>query len=246
MTRAHLPMMTTSEVARLAHVPPQSINSAVARTGSWRDITPTRQANGHYLWPTEEVHSALGLVPDWHVMTPGERAWCQFLEHEAVPLKAQNFSLGRTLLSYEVDKGRDADCYANELTLFREFAEAFCARADAAIPKMSRGRTTLSKAALALVAARTQECVTPDWDSMMSDARVEKRRRVLSALEFAGEIATTECQDYLGVENPALSVFDLRILGWPIAEVRRRIRDKDGVYHNQLVYVLTGECLHEE
>lgn len=80
----------------------------------------------------------------------------------------------------------------------------------------------------------------------MIDTSTAQRQRVLDALELAGEIATTECQEYLRVENPALRMFELRALGWPIDAVRRCIRDKDGVYRLQLVYMLRGSLNHAE
>ncbi|MBK8114669.1 MAG: hypothetical protein IPK44_09115 [Candidatus Accumulibacter sp.] len=80
----------------------------------------------------------------------------------------------------------------------------------------------------------------------MIDTATAQRQRVLDALKLAGEIATTECQEHLRVKNPALRMFELRALGWPIDAVRRCIRDKDGVCRLQLVYMLRGSLNHAE
>lgn len=165
MNNSHIPALTTRQVAYLVRLSPESIYTEVARTGAWRGVTPSKLLNGRYFWRTDEVHLALGLVPEWNDMTPGERAWVHFLNSEAFPLTATSFKLGQRLLSHEADEGRHPDEGVDELSLLYGFAEAFCARADDTVPMMGERVSRRARAALALVASRTQQYATPESEA---------------------------------------------------------------------------------
>lgn len=102
-------------------------------------------------------HVALSFIPEWSDTTPGERAWVNFLDIEAIPLTAAIFKLGQRLLSHEADEGRHPDEGVDEFSLLYEIVEAFCARADVTVPMMGERASRRAKAALALVASRTHE-----------------------------------------------------------------------------------------
>jgi hypothetical protein len=160
MNNSHRPTLTTAQVTYLARVSPQSIYAELERTGEWCGVFPSKLSNGHYIWRADEVHLALGLIPERSDMTPGERAWVNFLDIEAIPLTAAIFKLGQRLLSHEADEGRHPDEGVDELSLLYEIVEAFCARADVTVPMMGESASRRAKAALALVAlvaSRTHE-----------------------------------------------------------------------------------------
>lgn len=75
---------------------------------------------------------------------------------------------------------------------------------------------------------------------MVNLSSAAQRLRLLEALNMGGEIATSECREYLNVMSPAARVFELRRMGYDIVTERRRITDSGGFAHLQAVYVFKG------
>jgi hypothetical protein len=65
--------------------------------------------------------------------------------------------------------------------------------------------------------------------------------RLLAWLLEHGQIATSECREFLSIMSPAARVMELRKRGYCISTEWRRIADAEGVIHTQGVYVLTSE-----
>lgn len=47
--------MNTAQYAKELGIQPESLRKAVARTGSYFGVTPTKQANGRLIWPASEL-----------------------------------------------------------------------------------------------------------------------------------------------------------------------------------------------
>lgn len=133
----HTFALTTRQVASLAGVEIPPIYMSVKRYGNWRGIAPRKTQSGRLVWRSDEVHNALGIVPDKADMTNAERFYCQFLEAEALPITGETWALGKALLLSKVDEGRDPDLYLNDAVMVLEIVSALVARLDEALPIMA-------------------------------------------------------------------------------------------------------------
>lgn len=154
--------LTTRQVAQLgkSEIPP--IYMSVKRYGNWRGIVPIKTASGRLAWRSDEVHSALGLVPGQADMTNAERFYNQFLENEALPVTGESWAIGAALLSSKADEGRDPDLYSNEAALVVELVSAFANRLDNALPIMGithQRRTIACLSEIARIAGGFSEVV---------------------------------------------------------------------------------------
>jgi hypothetical protein len=132
----HTFALTTRQVAKLGKTEIPPIYMALKRYGEWRGVRPRKTNSGRLLWPSDEVHSALGIVPSIAEMTNAERFFCQFLEDEALPLTGEAWAIIRGMLSSKADEGRDPSIYINEATLLVEIISAFANRLDQVLPTM--------------------------------------------------------------------------------------------------------------
>lgn len=149
--------LLTRQVAKLANVDRSVIHSHHSRHGHWHGVVPRKLPSGRLLWRADEVHKALGLIPDWDDMTPGERAWDSFLSVEGFTATLESFRQGARLMCHEPDHGRDPDYYVDESHLFVEIAEGFCARLRAVFPTMTQRQRERSIALMARVASLVSE-----------------------------------------------------------------------------------------
>lgn len=145
----HTFALTTRQVAKLAGVEPPPIYMSVKGYGNWRGITPRKTNSGRLLWRSDEVHAALGIVPDPANMTNAERFYCQFLEDEALPVTGEAWAIGEALLSPKYDEGRDPDLYLNDAVMALEIVSALAERLDSALPIMWAGNKARTMACLA-------------------------------------------------------------------------------------------------
>lgn len=154
--RFPLSMMTTPQLAKLTGATQQSIYVELARTGRWCDVIPCKLKNGRYLWRVDEIHLTLGLIPDHAELSPGERAFVAFFELECIPLTRENFKVTQSLLSGNVDHGRDPEYYADEVVLIVEIFRAHVWRLEQAIPSMNDRHKQRARTGLQLIASMTE------------------------------------------------------------------------------------------
>ena len=132
----HTFALTTRQVAKLAGVEIPPIYMSVKRYGNWRGVVPSKSASSRLLWRSDEVHSALGIVPDQADMTNGEWIYCQFLEAESLPVTGESWAVGQAFLSPKADQYRDPTLFLNEVALAVEVVNALCNRLDSVLPVM--------------------------------------------------------------------------------------------------------------
>ncbi len=143
--------LTTRQVAKLGKSEIHSIYMSVKRYGHWRGITPCKTPTGRLIWRCDQVHAALGIVPEPAKMTNEQRFFYQYFEDEALPVTGETWEVVQRLLSSVANEGRDPTLYLNEATLMVEIIQAFTNRLDPVLPIMDETTRKSVNACLTMI-----------------------------------------------------------------------------------------------